>query len=326
MKRVALFVSLLLSASCASNVAAQTNWAERLGFPPGKRVVILHANDMGIAYEFNRPAEAGLQDGVLTSASCMSAGPWFAECVEWAQANRDKDIGITLSFVSPSSVVRWGPVAPRDEVSSLVTVDGYFPSTVIQFTLRADADQVRREAEAQIERARIAGLRPTHLHPHLGAILTRPDLLQMYLDLAQETWIPAVMVEFTPALVERFRARGINISDEMVEAVAQYRLPKIDDIQNLPPAQTYEEKREGFFQVIRELSPGITEVFLNPADDTPGLRRMTDKWQDRAWEAQLLSDPAVREFLQQQDLVLTNWHEIMKRFEAVSEARKVEQK
>ena len=52
---------------------------------------------------------------------------------------------------------------------------------------------------------------------------------------------------------------------------------------------------------------------------------MTDKWQDRVWEAQLLSDPAVREFLKQQDIVLTNWHEIMKRFEAVSEAREVEQ-
>ena len=129
MKRVVLFVSLLLLASCASNVAAQTNWAERLGFPPGKRVVILHANDMGIAYEFNRPAEAGLQDGILTSASVMSAGPWFGECAEWAKANRDKDIGITLSFVSPSSAVQWGPVAPRDEVPSLTTVEGYFPST-----------------------------------------------------------------------------------------------------------------------------------------------------------------------------------------------------
>ena len=64
--------------------------------------------------------------------------------------------------------------------------------------------------------------------------------------------------------------RGFNVTDEMVEADCQYRLPKIDDIQNLPPAQTYEEKREGFFQVIRELSPGITQVFLNPADDTPG--------------------------------------------------------
>ncbi len=78
--------------------------------------------------------------------------------------------------------------------------------------------------------------------------------------------------------------------------------------------------------MIRELPPGITQVFLNPADDTPALHCMTDKWQDRAWEAQLLNDPEVREFLKQQDLVYTNWHEIMKRFEAVGAARDVEDK
>jgi hypothetical protein len=278
---------------------------------------------MGIAYEFNRPAETGLQEGILTSASVMSAGPWFGECVEWMKTNADKDIGITLSFVSPSSAVQWGPVAPRDEVPSLATVDGDFPATVLQFTLRSDPDQVRREAEAQIQRACAAGIQPTHLHPHLGALLTRPDLMAVYLDLAQEMWIPAVMVEFTPSVVDRLRAEGITVGEEMLDAVAHYRLPKLDDIKKLPPAQTYEEKREGFYKVIRELSPGITQVFLNPADDTPGLHRMSDKWQDRAWEAQLLSDPEVREFLKQQDLVFTNWREIMKRFEAVSEARDV---
>ena len=184
---------------------------------------------------------------------------------------------------------------------------------------------MRREASAQIERARTAGIQPSHLHPHLGAMLVRPDLLQVYLDVAQENWIPAVMVEFTPAMVERFRARGFQITPEMVEAIARYQLPKLDDIQNLPPVQSYDEKRDGFFKMIQELSPGITQVFLNPADDTPGLRRMTNKWQERVWDAQLLSDPAVREFLQQQDIVLTNWHDIMKRFAAVTESREVQE-
>ncbi len=326
MKRLIALASLLLSASCVSSVAAQTNWAERLGFPPGKRVVILHANDMGIAYEFNRAAEAGLQDGILTSASVVSAGPWFGETAEWVKTHAGQDIGITLSFVCPSKCLRWSPVAPRDEVSSLATADGYFPATVLQFTMRSDIDEVRQEAEAQIQRAREAGIQPTHLHPHMGALLARPDLLEMYLKLAEEQWIPAVMVEFTPDLVDRFRAKGFPVNEEMLETIAQYRLPKVDDIQNLPPAQTYEEKREGFYQVIRELPVGITQVFLNPADDTPALHCMTDKWQDRAWEAQLLNDPEVREFLKQQDLVYTNWQEIMKRFEAVGAARDVEDK
>jgi predicted glycoside hydrolase/deacetylase ChbG (UPF0249 family) len=316
MKRLGLLVVMWALSCSASEALGQGTWAERLGFPAGKRVVVLHANDLGIDYEFNRPAEAGLESGAITSASVLAAGPWFEECVTWAEAHPGMDLGVTLSFVSPSDALCWGPVASRDEVPSLLTMDGDFAKTVTQFATRADAEQVRREAVAQIERARLAGIKPTHLHPHLGAILSRPDLVEVYLQLAEELWIPAVMVEMTPEVIERFRAKGLIIPDDLSEVVSKYRLPKLDEVQILPPSDSYEAKREAFFQLIRELPPGLTQVFLNPADDTPGLRRMTNKWQDRVWEAQLVADPAVKDFLKEQEIVLTNWREIMQRFEA----------
>ena len=315
MKRLGLLVVMWALSCSASEALGQGTWAERLGFPAGKRVVILHANDLGIDYEFNRPAEAGLEAGVITSASVLSAGPWFGECVAWAEAHPGVDLGVTLSFVSPSDALRWGPVASRDEVPTLLTMDGDFPHTVTQFAARADVEQVRREAVAQIERARLAGIKPTHLHPHLGAILSRPDLVEVYLQLAEELWIPAVMVEMTPEVVERFRAKGLIIPDDLSDVVSKYRLPKLDDVQVLPPTDSYEAKRDAFFKLISELPPGLTQVFLNPADDTPGLRRMTNKWQDRVWETQLLEDPAVKDFLKEQEIVMTNWREIMQRFE-----------
>ena len=318
MKRLGLLVVMWVLSCSASETLGQSTWAERLGFPAGKRVVILHANDLGIDYEFNRPAEVGLETGAITSASVLSAGPWFGECVAWAEAHPGMDLGVTLSFVSPSDALRWGPVESRDEVPSLLTMDGDFAKTVTQFALRADAEQVRREAVAQIERARLAGIKPTHLHPHLGALLSRPDLVEVYLQLAEELWIPAVMVEMSPEVVERFRAKGLTIPDDLSEVVSKYRLPKLDDVQVLPPTESYEAKRDAFFQLIRELPPGLTQVFLNPADDTPGLRRMTGKWQDRVWEAQLIADPTVADFLKEQEIVLTNWREIMKRFEAAT--------
>ncbi len=324
MNRLSALVSFLIFACCASSVTAQPNWAERLGFPAGKRVVILHGNDMGIAYEFNRPVQQGLEDGVLTSGSVMSAGAWFADCADWAKSHTDADLGITLSFVSPSNAVSWGPVSSRDEVRSLTTVDGYFPKTVLQLHLRADAEQVRHEAEAQIRRAREMGIQPTHLHPHLGAMLTRADILRVYLDLAEEHWIPAVMVEMTPDVLARLGEQGFVLDEETIDAIAQYRLPKVDDIKDLPPASTYEEKRDQLFQTINELGPGLTQIFLHPCDDTPGARRITDKWQQRVWEAQLLSDPQVQAFLKSQDVVYTNWREIMQRFEAVDSVKDTE--
>ena len=142
----------------------------------------------------------------------------------------------------------------------------------------------------------------------------------MYLDLAVEHWIPAVMVEMTPALIGRFRERGFALDDETIEAIASYPLPKLDDVKDIPAAETYEEKRNGLFRVISELEPGITQIFLHPADDTPGIQLLCERWEQRIWESQLLNDPEVRKFLQEQDLIFTNWRNIMRRFESIQKA------
>lgn len=317
MNRKASAFALLLLVACVPHVLAQSNWAERLGYPAGKRVVILHGNDMGMAYEFSRPVEQALEAGRLTSASVMTVGPWFPEVSNWARSHSDVDLGVTLTFVIPSDAMVCGPVLSRDAVPSLTGVDGHLPRTTLQFGVRADAEHVRQEAVAQIERARTAGIRPTHLHPHLGTLLSRPDLLRVYLDLAVEYWVPAVMVEMSPQVMGRLRERGFELDDETIEAISRYPLPKVDDIRDVPAADSYEQRREEFFRVIQELEPGITQIFLHPADDSPGLRRLCDKWQLRVWDEQLLTDPEVEEFLREQEIVLTNWREIMRRFEAI---------
>ena len=53
------------------NLAAAETWAEKLGYPADKRVVILHANYMGAAYEFNRRGKELLEAGHIQSASVM---------------------------------------------------------------------------------------------------------------------------------------------------------------------------------------------------------------------------------------------------------------
>lgn len=318
MKKLGLSIVLLTLCFVARDAAAQSNWAEKLGFAPGTRAVVLHANDLGVMYGCSRPIEQAMADGRLTSASFVAPGPWFPECADWAKSHPDLDLGISLCFVCPSRMIRWGVVAPPTQVSSLVTVDGYMHAAVPHFASRAELKDVRREAESQILRARAFGMPPSHLHPHLGAMLTRADLLGLYLDLAEEYRIPAVMVELTPRVVNRFREAGFEFDDEMLQQVARYPLPKLDDIRNVPAANSYEEKRNQFYKIIQQLEPGITQIFLIPADDTPAVQRASSTWQQRVWESRLLTDPEVSQYLSKERIQLTNWREIMRRFEAAS--------
>lgn len=321
MKRSVVIFSLICLVACAAQVRAQGTWAERLGYPAGKRVVILHADNMGGAYEFNRMGQQLLEDGVVQSAATLVPGPWFAEFAAWRKDHPSYDIGISLSFVAPSPAVRWGPIAARDKVPTLVTPDGFFAPTVLQFRLRADARQVRLEAERQIAQARQLGLNPTHLLPHLGSMFQRPDLLKVYLELAQQYWIPAVMVELTPALIARLRRDGHPVDPESLAMVAAYKLPKIDNVVTVADADTYEEKRANLYKVIEDLPPGITQIFLAPAENSAALRHLTPHWQNRIWEARLLRDPEVHKFVRAQNLIATNWREIMDRFQAGEDVR-----
>lgn len=318
MKRV-LPIFLLAVTTFANTAAAGETWAERLGYPTGKRVLILHANRVGVAYEVNRPSEELLKKGILQSAAVMTPCPWFDEFALWCRANPGYDIGVNLTLNSHFNAYRWGPVASREEVPSLVDEDGYLWRSELQFALMADAQEVQHEVNRQIARARSAGIRPTHLTPHLGALLTRPDLTEIYLSTSKRNWIPAVMVEMTPENIAKFRDEGFPLSEEVIELVLRHPLPKLDDLRFPPDAETYEATREGFFEMIKELSPGLTQIVFTPTDETPALKLLSERWQNRVWEAQLLNDPETHAFLDREGVIVTNWGEVMRRFEGLGE-------
>jgi len=136
------------------------------------------------------------------------------------------------------------------------------------------------------------------------------------LEVAERNWIPAVMVELTPENIESLRNDGFPLTEEVIHLIARYPLPKLDELHFVPEAESYEEKRDKFYELVRGLSPGLTQIVTGPADNTASLQRITPRWQLRVWEQQLLSDEKVHQFLEDEGIVLTNWIEIMSRFES----------
>ena len=61
------------------------NWAERLGYPAGKKVIMLHIDDAGMCEEANIATKKYLLDGHVQSAAAMPPCPNFKEMIEWAK-------------------------------------------------------------------------------------------------------------------------------------------------------------------------------------------------------------------------------------------------
>lgn len=305
-----VFIALTVSAPAA----AQT-WAERLGYGAGKRVVILHASGAGLCYETNAAVEKALADGSASSAAVMAACPWFEDFVAGAKLPADADIGLTITLTADLARYRWTSVSPRGDVPGLIDTDGYLRRGAAEFAFNTTPQEVGREIDAQLAKARASGLRPSHFTCHQGVVFARADLAAIYLEAARRHWIPAVVIELTPERLREFQDQGLPVDDEMLHLVANYPLPKIDDIRLVPRADSYEAKRDLFLKQLAELPPGITQFVSRPAVDSPALRRLSADAQQQAWDAQLLGDADVKKQLADAGIALTNWREIMRRFE-----------
>ena len=320
-----LVVSFVVSVAAAFPLTAET-WAEKLGYPAGKKVVIFHADDIGMCHEANASAMVTLPAGDIQSAAAMVPCPWFDQFASWYRDHPELDVGLHLTLTSEWRHYRWGPVAEPSEVPGLVDQEGFLHRSVLEVVTHASAAEVEKEVRAQIERALSRGIQPGHLDTHMGTLYGSAGFTRAYLKAAEDYQIPAMAIEMTPQIVAGFRAQGYPVTDEMLEIVNNYSLPKLDAFYSMPSAKTYDETRKKLFALVESLEPGISEVIFHPSIETECLRDITNSWRQRSWEAKLFSDPACKAFFEKEGLVFTNWKEMMRRFRERFPQQTIEEK
>src|SRR5438067_10984892 len=164
--------------------------ADHLGYAPGTKLIIVHADDLGETHAVNAAAIKSLEAGAVNSASLMVPCPWFPEIADFAKSHPEADLGLHLTLTSERVYYRWGPVAPSDKVPSLVDENGYFHHDW-EGNQRINPKEVEIELRAQVERALRMGVRPTHLDSHqYRLILNGKELFEVMLRVAHDYKVP----------------------------------------------------------------------------------------------------------------------------------------
>jgi predicted glycoside hydrolase/deacetylase ChbG (UPF0249 family) len=291
--------------------------AEKLGFPKGKKILLLHCDDAGMCEEANIAVQSYVLKGDVLSAAVMMPCPNAADMVEWAKKHPAADIGVHLTLTSEWKKYRWGTLTDPKQVPGLVDPDGKMWHAVMDVVTHASAKEVETEICAQIDQMIKMGCKPSHIDTHMGTLYGSAEYAKVFFNTAVKYNIPANAIDLSNKEVADFyRAAGYPINDEMIKYLQSYPLPKLDNFGSAPDGKSYEDKRDNFIKLVQSLKPGLTEVIFHPSILTEKLKSITGSSQQRAWEAQLFSDPMMRQFFKDNDIEITTWTEIMSRFNA----------
>lgn len=120
-----LLFELLFVFSFAPILNPQTKTlAERLGYPANSKLLIIHADDLGVAHSVDSASFDALDKGAVTSASIMMPCPWVTEVAAYANAHPEADMGLHLTLNSEWKTYRWGAVESKDKVARLAGFRG----------------------------------------------------------------------------------------------------------------------------------------------------------------------------------------------------------
>jgi predicted glycoside hydrolase/deacetylase ChbG (UPF0249 family) len=297
---------VVLTILFAANLRAQTKTvAERLGYPADSKLLIVHADDLAVAHSVDAASFDALDKNAVASASIMVPCPWLTEVGAYAKNHPDADLGLHLTLTSEWKTYRWGPVESKDKVSSLFDSYGYFWPDSIVAVQHIKPEEAEREIRAQVEHAMAAGIHPTHLDTHMGALFSSPELFAVYAKVAHDYHLPF----FAPRIPGEQGSKLLSLLSDKDMVV--------DSVVIASPSVPSGGWKEFYLNAVKNMKPGLNEIIVHLGQDDAELQAvMVDHpdygsaWRQRDYDFVTSAD--FKKTLQDNKIILIKWKDLQK--------------
>ena len=288
----------------AQSHAPSKTVAERLGYARDSKLLIVHADDLAVAHSVNKASLDALDRGAVTSASIMVPCPWITEVAAYANAHPGADLGLHLTLTSEWKTYRWGPVAARDKVSSLLDPAGMLWGATPLVAQHGKAEDAEREIRAQVEYALRLGIHPTHLDTHMASVFATPEIFSAYAKVAHEYHLPFLAVRL-PQVDERFLS-ALSANDVLLDSVVM-----------ASPGVPENGWRDFYLEALKRLPPGFHEMIVHLGHDDSELQAIAvdhpdygSAWRQRDYD--FVTSPDFKKGLEENHIVLVRWKDLGK--------------
>lgn len=295
-KHIISLVVLILGTN--SILLSQDNVATKLGYPADSKLLIIHADDLGLSHSENMASIYAIEKGVVNSASIMMPTPWVSEAIAYAKVHPDThDFGLHLVLSSEWKYYKWGPVSSKNKVPSLIDQYGNFHEAC---NMDLNLNEVERELKAQVDQAYAMGLEPTHLDSHMTCLFQTQKLVETYLKIGQLYNLPVLILNqfLTPDLKDKYDVKVI-----------------VDDLFLISPRDYANGPEAYYINTIKNLKPGLSLLPIHTAYDNEEMKGMNIDHPDwgNAWRQKdfdFFTSKACKELLEKEKIKLITWRQI----------------
>lgn len=298
--------SLLIETLILQNLF-RMNTAQKLGFSESTKLLIIHADDAGLAHAENRATIQSLEKGIVNSYSIMVPCPWFYEMAIYAKNNPQYDNGVHLTLTCEWENYRFGPVLPVSEVPSLVDENGFFFKKRDKLAQYATVEHVEKELTAQIERAMKFGIQPTHIDSHMYSVGAKPEFLDAYRRIAKKYKLPLVLNK------QLFEMVGLEME------LSGFEEELFIDNVYMGEFKYFEKGGLAAYYgtVLDKLERGLNLILIHPAFDDDEMKGITinhpnfgSEW--RQIDFDFFTNEGTRTKLKEKNIELITWNDIRK--------------
>src|SRR5215216_1453104 len=262
--------------------------------------LIINSDDYGRTPDISRGIREAHLRGVVTSTTCMMNIPTTAADVTVAR-KETPNLGMGVHLV----LTMGHPISSPESVPSIVDENGNFfkYTPLIEHLSSIQMDEVRKEWRAQIEAfIQAAGRKPTHLDSHHHSSYFSPALFHGMLELAKE-YECAIRFPFTHV------SRELEETNKQVPALVEQFNPRNPDVFFV---NFYDETatKEQLLKIIENVGDGTSELMCHPGHVDDAFAKESVYNFQRQRELQILTDPAIRQAIESQNIKLITFADL----------------
>jgi predicted glycoside hydrolase/deacetylase ChbG (UPF0249 family) len=273
--------------------AAERHACELLGVGADARLLVLNCDDLGMYRAVNLGIVEAVRSGVATTCSLMTPCPGATQAIELLCQRPRIPFGIHLTVVCDLPGHRWGPLASKEKVPSLLDGDGelFGLRQLDELMAQAQLDELELEFRTQIETVLTAKLEPTHLDWHCFRDGGRDDVFELGVALAREYGLALRACDRGPQ--QRLKTRGLPAIDH----------PLLDSF-----SLEIDGKSTRYAELLRTLPPGLSQWAVHPAladDEAKSLD--PGGWRVRRTDHDFLLSRQAHEIIAREGIVLLDY-------------------